>query len=38
MNNHFAQAGLVFRNCQNLTLTQINSTQLKATLRNLGWG
>ena len=23
-------------NCQNPTLTQLNSTQLKATLRNLG--
>ena len=26
------------QNCQNPTLTQLNSTQLKATWRNLGWG
>ena len=24
--------------CQNPTLTQLNSTQLKATLLNMGWG
>ena len=29
---------LLVKNCQNPTLTQLNSTQLKATLLNLGWG
>ena len=32
----FVQKPQVKKNCQNPTLTQLNSTQLKATLLNLG--